>query len=44
MFTVNLTAGAVFALGIGVGVILGAIGLVIIAVSSNKKSNNNKEN
>jgi len=37
MYTVTLSAGAVFFLGALTGLIVGAIGLVIVAVTMSKK-------
>jgi uncharacterized membrane protein len=37
MFTINISAGAVFALGVLAGVILSAIGLFVIAFMVYKK-------
>jgi hypothetical protein len=38
MFTVNFSAGAIFSLGIGTGIIIGIVAIVIIALAANKKS------
>ena len=40
MVTVTFPVGAVFALGACAGIIVTFIGLVIVAVAMNKKSNN----
>lgn len=37
MYTVTFSAGGVFAAGIFTGLIIGAVGLVILALSLNKK-------
>jgi len=37
MYTVTFSAGAVFILGVVTGLVVGAIGLVIVAVAMSKK-------
>ena len=38
MVTLNLSAGAMFSLGLCVGIILGIAGLVVVAVVASKKN------
>ena len=40
MIAVNLSAGAIFGLGVFTGVILTTVGIVVIAIVSSKKSKN----
>ena len=37
MVTLNLSAGAIFALGVFAGVVLAGVTIVVIALASNKK-------
>jgi hypothetical protein len=37
MLTLKLSAGAVFGLGLVTGVIIGAVGLIVVAIVSAKK-------
>lgn len=37
MFTLNLSAGAVFALGVTVGIIVGIVSLAVVALVISKK-------